>query len=42
MPTIAATDPLRLQLDQSAVLAAPRNIVAGMVDCLPPSVTPQL
>ena len=40
VPTIAATDPLRLQLDQSAVLAAGRNIVAGMVDCLPPSVTP--
>jgi citrate synthase len=40
VPTMAATDPLRLQLDQSAVLAAGRNIVAGMVDCLPPSATP--
>ena len=40
VPTIAATDPLRLQLDQSAVLAAGRIIVAGMVDCLHPSVTP--
>jgi citrate synthase len=36
VPAMAATDPLRLQLDQSAVLAAGRNIVAGMVDCLPP------
>jgi citrate synthase len=37
VPAMAATDPLRLQLDQSAVLAAGRNIVAGMVDCLPPA-----
>jgi citrate synthase len=36
VPAMAATDPLRLQFDQSAVLAAGRNIVAGMVDCLPP------
>jgi citrate synthase len=35
VPAMAATDPLRLQLDQSAVVAAGRNIVAGMVDCLP-------
>jgi citrate synthase len=40
VPTMAATDPLRLQLDQPAVLAAGRNIVAGMVDCLPPPATP--
>jgi len=33
---MAATDPLRLQLDPPAVLAAGRNIIAGMVDCLPP------
>jgi citrate synthase len=39
VPTMAATDPLRLQLDRAAVLAAGRNIVAGMVDCLPPSAT---
>jgi citrate synthase len=36
VPAMAATDPLRLQLDQSAVLAAARSIIAGMVDCLPP------
>ena len=41
VPAMAATDPLRLQLDQSAVLAAGRNIVAGMVDCLPPAVGPR-
>ena len=37
VPAMAATDPLRLQLDQSAVLAAGRSIIAGMVDCLPPA-----
>jgi citrate synthase len=36
VPAMAATDPLRLQLDRPAVLAAARSIVAGMVDCLPP------
>jgi citrate synthase len=36
VPAMAATDPLRLQLDPSAVVAAGRNVVAGMVDCLPP------
>jgi citrate synthase len=36
VPTMAATDPLRLQLDPVAVLAAGRCIVAGMVDCLTP------
>jgi citrate synthase len=35
VPAMAATDPLRLQLDRSAVLAAARNLIAGMVDCLP-------
>jgi len=40
VPAMAATDPLRLHLDQSAVLAAGRNIVAGMVDCLPPAAGP--
>ena len=39
VPAMAATDPLRLQLDQAAVLAAGRSIIAGMVDCLPPKVT---
>ena len=37
VPAMAATDPLRLQLDRSAVIAAGRNIIAGMVGCLPPS-----
>src|SRR5690348_8898390 len=36
VPAMAATDPLRLQLDRSAVIAAGRNIIAGMVDCLAP------
>ena len=35
VPAMAATDPLRLQLDPVAVLAAGRSIIAGMVDCLP-------
>jgi citrate synthase len=35
VPAMAVTDPLRLQLDQSAVLAAARSIVAGMIGCLP-------
>ena len=35
VPAMAATDPLRLQLDLAAVLAAGRSIIAGMVDCLP-------
>src|SRR5712671_5762007 len=39
VPAMAATDPLRLQLDRSAVIAAGRNIIAGMVDCLPGDVT---
>jgi len=36
VPAMAATDPLRLQLDQPAVFAAARALIAGMVDCLPP------
>ena len=35
VPAMAATDSLRLQLDPSAVLAAARSLIAGMVDCLP-------
>jgi citrate synthase len=32
---LAATDPLRLNLDPPAVVAAGQNLIAGMVDCLP-------
>src|SRR5690242_3169209 len=39
VPAMAATDPLRLQLDRPAVIAAGRNIIAGMVDCLPAVLT---
>ncbi len=42
VPAMAATDPLRLQLDPAAVLAAGRSIIAGMVACLPSGVTPGL
>ncbi|MFY9930837.1 MAG: citrate/2-methylcitrate synthase, partial [Streptosporangiaceae bacterium] len=35
VPAMATTDPLRLQLDQAAVTAAGRAIVAGMIGCLP-------
>jgi len=35
VPAMAATDPLRLQLDPAAVVAAGRSIIAGLVDCLP-------
>jgi citrate synthase len=35
VPAMATTDSLRLQLDPPAVLAAARNLIAGMVDCLP-------
>jgi citrate synthase len=35
VPAMAATDPLRLQLEPSAVRAAGRSLIAGMVDCLP-------
>jgi citrate synthase len=34
---LAATDPLRLQLEPAAVTAAGRNLIAGMVDALPPA-----
>jgi citrate synthase len=37
VPAMAATDPLRLNLDPQAVRAAGRSIIAGMVDCLPPA-----
>jgi citrate synthase len=39
VPAMAATDPLRLQLDPAAVTAAGRSIIAGMVDCLPSPTT---
>jgi citrate synthase len=35
VPALAAADPLRLQLDPPAVIAAARSLIAGMVDCLP-------
>jgi citrate synthase len=35
VPALAAADPLRLQLDPPAVIAAGRAIMAGLVDCLP-------
>jgi citrate synthase len=35
VPAMSATDPMRLHLDPPAVIVAGRNIVAGMVDCLP-------
>jgi len=35
VPALAATDPLRLQLDQPAVVAAARSLIAGLADCLP-------
>jgi len=37
VPAMAATDPLRLQLDPAAVIAAGRSIIAGLVECLPPA-----
>jgi len=36
VPAMAATDPLRLQLDRPAVIAAARSLIAGMADSLPP------
>jgi len=41
VPAMAATDPLRLQLDPAAVVAAGRDIIAGMVDCLPAPLAPE-
>lgn len=35
VPALAATDPLRLQLDRPAVIAAGYSLIAGMADCLP-------
>ncbi len=35
VPALAATDPLRLELDPVAVITAARAIIAGMVDSLP-------
>jgi citrate synthase len=32
---LAATDPLRLNLDPPAVIAAGQNLIAGMAECLP-------
>src|SRR5579863_2536786 len=40
VPAMAATDPLRLQLDPAAVIAAGRSIIAGLVDCLPTPAQP--
>ncbi len=37
VPAMAATDPMRLQLDPEAVRADGRSIIAGLVDCLPPA-----
>jgi citrate synthase len=37
VPALAATDPLRLELGQPAVVTAARSIIAGMTDCLPPA-----
>lgn len=37
VPAMAATDSLRLHLEASAVSAAARSIIAGMIDCLPAS-----
>jgi citrate synthase len=34
-PALAATDPLRLNLDPSAVVLIGQSLIAGMVDCLP-------
>ncbi|MDG4821344.1 citrate/2-methylcitrate synthase [Asanoa sp. WMMD1127] len=36
VPALAATDPLRGNLDPSAVVAVGHTLVAGIVDCLPP------
>ena len=35
VPAMAATDPLRLQLDPPAVMAAGQNMITGMAECLP-------
>jgi citrate synthase len=40
VPALAALDPLRLQLDPPAVIAAGQAIMAGLVDCLPAADVP--
>ncbi|MGH3275019.1 MAG: citrate/2-methylcitrate synthase [Streptosporangiaceae bacterium] len=40
VPALAALDPLRLQLDPPAVIAAARAMIAGMVGSLPPPSPP--
>ena len=40
VPALAAADPLRLQLDPPAVIAAGQAIMAGLVDCLPAAAGP--
>ncbi|HET7244440.1 MAG TPA: citrate/2-methylcitrate synthase, partial [Streptosporangiaceae bacterium] len=40
VPALAAADPLRLQLDPPAVIAAGQVIMAGLVDCLPAAAGP--
>jgi citrate synthase len=41
VPALAAADPLRLQLDPPAVIAAGQAIMAGLVDCLPAAGGPE-
>jgi citrate synthase len=41
VPAMAATDPLRLHLEPSAVIAAARCLISGMVDCLPAAGAPR-
>ena len=41
VPALAAADPLRLQLDPPAVIAAGQAIMAGLVDCLPTASGPE-
>ena len=41
VPALAAADPLRLQLDPPAVIAAGQAIMAGLVDCLPTASEPE-
>lgn len=40
VPALAVADPLRLHLDPPAVMAAGRNLVAGLVECLPAAAAP--
>ena len=42
VPALAAADPLRLQLDPPAVVAAGQAIMAGLVDCLPAASGPEV